>query len=55
MQRFVRGPGATGTGSGLGLAIAELATEGLGGSLRLRPAEGGGLLAEIALPGQPLP
>lgn len=48
--RFVRGQQPTGQGSGLGLAIVELAIGRLRGRLRLGPAEGGGLLAELVLP-----
>jgi len=38
-------------GTGLGLAIAVQLAQSLGGSLRLRNREGGGLRAELQLPG----
>ena len=47
-DRFWRG-GKSGTGSGLGLAIVKRLIETDGGSVELRPAQGGGLDAAIRL------
>ncbi|MDX1996928.1 MAG: ATP-binding protein [Thermoanaerobaculia bacterium] len=50
---FFRGEnGRVGEGTGLGLAIARRAMEVHGGSLRLTNREGGGLVAELRLPGR---
>jgi two-component system sensor histidine kinase MprB len=53
-ERFWRSPSARSLpGSGLGLSIvARVVTEG-GGKVRLEPAEGGGTVARIWLPGTP--
>lgn len=50
-DRFVKGdPARAGGGSGLGLAIVREHVRALGGSVRARPREGGGLIVEIRLP-----
>ena len=55
-DRFWRSPSARGLpGSGLGLAIAARAVGEAGGTIRLGPAEGGGTLAWLRLPGSPTP
>ncbi|MEV5707798.1 HAMP domain-containing sensor histidine kinase [Actinoallomurus sp. NPDC052274] len=51
-DRFWRSPSARGLpGSGLGLAIVARAVAEAGGEVRLGPAEGGGTLAWLRLPG----
>ncbi len=55
-DRFWRSPSARGLpGSGLGLAIAARAVGEAGGEIRLGPADGGGTLAWLWLPGSPAP
>ncbi len=55
-DRFWRSPSARGLpGSGLGLAIAARAVAEAGGEIRLGPADGGGTLAWLRLPGSPTP
>jgi two-component system sensor histidine kinase MprB len=55
-DRFWRSPSARGlSGSGLGLAIAARAVAEAGGEIRLSPADGGGTLAWLRLPGSPTP
>lgn len=52
-QRFWRGDQGRKSqdGAGLGISIVRAIAERFGGSLDLRPREGGGLVAEISLPG----
>lgn len=52
-QRFWRGDQGRNSkdGAGLGLSIVRAIVERFGGTLDLRPREGGGLVAEISLPG----
>jgi DNA-binding winged helix-turn-helix (wHTH) protein len=47
------GPGPAGGGSGLGLAIVREHVRVLGGTVRARPREGGGLVVEVRLPARP--
>ncbi len=55
-ERFWRSPSARSLpGSGLGLSIVARTAQQAGGGVRLRPAEGGGTLAELHLPGAALP
>lgn len=55
-DRFWRSPSARGLpGSGLGLAIVARAVRETGGEVRLGPADGGGTLAWLALPGSETP
>ncbi|MCO5966860.1 HAMP domain-containing sensor histidine kinase [Actinoallomurus soli] len=55
-DRFWRSPSARGLpGSGLGLAIVARAVADAGGEVRLGPAEGGGTLAWLRLPGSATP
>lgn len=49
-EPFYRLPGSAGEGSGLGLAIAQTLAQGLGGSITLHDAPGGGLCARVRLP-----
>ena len=48
-ERFVKSTRSN-TGSGLGLSIARQAANASGGTIRLNEREGGGVVAEIALP-----
>ncbi|MBZ4319181.1 sensor histidine kinase, partial [Streptomyces huiliensis] len=51
-DRFWRSPAARGLpGSGLGLSIVARTVRRAGGEVGLRPAEGGGTLAVVRLPG----
>lgn len=52
-QRFWRGDQGRKSkdGAGLGISIVRAIVERFGGTLELRPREGGGLVAEISLPG----
>jgi len=43
-------PARTRGGSGLGLAVVRALAEAMGGEVRARPAEGGGLVFEVSLP-----
>ncbi|MDE2154471.1 MAG: hypothetical protein KGJ32_01050 [Xanthomonadaceae bacterium] len=55
-QPFLRGdPSRGGAGTGLGLSIVKRAAELHGGTLQLRNAPGGGLVATIRLPSPPRP
>lgn len=55
-ERFWRSPSARSLpGSGLGLSIVARTAGQAGGGVRLRPAEGGGTLAEMTLPGAATP
>jgi two-component system sensor histidine kinase MprB len=55
-DRFWRSPSARGLpGSGLGLAIVARAVREAGGEVRLGPADGGGTLAWLRLPGSEAP
>jgi two-component system sensor histidine kinase MprB len=55
-DRFWRSPSARGLpGSGLGLAIVARAVAEARGKVRLAPADGGGTLAWLHLPGSPAP
>jgi two-component system sensor histidine kinase MprB len=55
-DRFWRSPSARGLpGSGLGLAIVARAVREAGGEVRLCPADGGGTLAWLRLPGAEVP
>jgi two-component system, OmpR family, sensor histidine kinase MprB len=55
-DRFWRSPSARGLpGSGLGLAIVARAVHEAGGEVRLGPADGGGTLAWLRLPGAETP
>ncbi|POX41363.1 two-component sensor histidine kinase [Streptomyces sp. Ru73] len=55
-ERFWRSPSARSLpGSGLGLSIVARTAQQAGGGVRLRPAEGGGTLAELTLPGAAVP
>lgn len=56
-QRFWRGDQGRNSkdGSGLGISIVRAIAERFGGSLELRPRDGGGLIAEISLPGTNAP
>lgn len=52
VRRFWR-RGKSGQGSGLGLSIVQAIAQRYGGSLQLSPRAGGGLCAELRLPGAP--
>lgn len=54
-RRFWRGDQGRrrGDGAGLGISIVHAIAERFGGALNLEPREGGGLVAELALPGDP--
>jgi two-component system sensor histidine kinase MprB len=53
-ERFWRSPSARSLpGSGLGLSIVAITVKRCGGTVDLRPAEGGGTLAVVGLPGAP--
>ncbi|MCA1224419.1 sensor histidine kinase, partial [Streptomyces sp. 8L] len=55
-ERFWRSPSARSLpGSGLGLAIVARTLQQAGGEITLRPADGGGTVARIILPGAPTP
>ena len=55
-DRFWRSPSARSLpGSGLGLSIVARTAQQLGGEVDLRPAEGGGTVAVLWLPGAPVP
>ncbi|MGW7362586.1 sensor histidine kinase [Streptomyces sp. NPDC054841] len=55
-ERFWRSPSARALpGSGLGLSIVARTVQQSGGEVELRPAEGGGTVAVITLPGAPTP
>ncbi|UUN27733.1 cell wall metabolism sensor histidine kinase WalK [Streptomyces sp. FIT100] len=55
-ERFWRSPSARALpGSGLGLSIVARTVHQAGGEVELRPAEGGGTVAVISLPGAPAP
>ncbi|MEV6960936.1 HAMP domain-containing sensor histidine kinase [Streptomyces sp. NPDC051207] len=55
-DRFWRSPSARALpGSGLGLSIVARTVQQAGGEVRLSPAEGGGTVAVIRLPGAPTP
>ncbi|MFD7444555.1 ATP-binding protein [Streptomyces sp. NPDC059909] len=55
-ERFWRSPSARALpGSGLGLSIVARTVQQAGGEVELRPAEGGGTVAVIGLPGAPAP
>jgi two-component system, OmpR family, sensor histidine kinase MprB len=55
-ERFWRSPSARSLpGSGLGLAIVARTLQQAGGEITLSPAEGGGTVARISLPGAPTP
>jgi signal transduction histidine kinase len=55
-DRFVKGdPARSGGGSGLGLAIVREHVRVLGGTVRARPREGGGLVVEVRLPTAAVP
>ncbi|MER6999126.1 HAMP domain-containing sensor histidine kinase [Streptomyces sp. NPDC000410] len=55
-ERFWRSPSARALpGSGLGLSIVARTVRQAGGEVELRPAEGGGTVAVIRLPGAPTP
>ncbi|MGW1882123.1 sensor histidine kinase [Streptomyces sp. NPDC001970] len=55
-ERFWRSPSARALpGSGLGLSIVARTVQQAGGRVELRPAEGGGTVAVISLPGAPTP
>ncbi|MER7817673.1 HAMP domain-containing sensor histidine kinase [Streptomyces sp. NPDC096153] len=55
-ERFWRSPSARALpGSGLGLSIVARTVRQAGGEAELRPAEGGGTVAVIRLPGAPTP
>ncbi|MGQ4516819.1 ATP-binding protein [Streptomyces sp. DW26H14] len=55
-ERFWRSPSARSLpGSGLGLAIVARTLQQAGGEITLRPADGGGTVARITLPGAPTP
>ncbi|MET9436239.1 HAMP domain-containing sensor histidine kinase [Streptomyces sp. NPDC006551] len=55
-ERFWRSPSARSLpGSGLGLSIVARTVQQAGGTVALRPAEGGGTAAVIRLPGAPTP
>lgn len=55
-ERFWRSPGARSLpGSGLGLSIVARTVRQCGGDIRLGPAEGGGTVAHLTLPGAPAP
>jgi two-component system sensor histidine kinase MprB len=55
-DRFWRSPSARALpGSGLGLSIVARTVQQAGGDVRLSPAEGGGTVATIRLPGAPTP
>ncbi|MFC5804032.1 sensor histidine kinase [Streptomyces formicae] len=55
-ERFWRSPSARALpGSGLGLSIVARTVHQAGGEVELRPAEGGGTVAVLSLPGAPAP
>ncbi|MGR6971302.1 sensor histidine kinase [Streptomyces cynarae] len=55
-DRFWRSPSARALpGSGLGLSIVARTVEQAGGEVSLTPAEGGGTVATVRLPGAPIP
>ncbi|MEU5215177.1 HAMP domain-containing sensor histidine kinase [Streptomyces sp. NPDC020807] len=55
-DRFWRSPSARSLpGSGLGLSIVARTVQQAGGTISLSPAEGGGTVARLALPGAPTP
>ncbi|GHB04534.1 MULTISPECIES: sensor histidine kinase [Streptomyces] len=55
-DRFWRSPSARALpGSGLGLSIVARTVQQAGGEVRLAPAEGGGTVATLRLPGAPTP
>ncbi|WP_329460207.1 sensor histidine kinase [Streptomyces sp. NBC_01497] len=55
-ERFWRSPSARSLpGSGLGLAIVARTLQQAGGEITLSPADGGGTVARISLPGAPTP
>ncbi|MEU6370527.1 HAMP domain-containing sensor histidine kinase [Streptomyces sp. NPDC046931] len=55
-DRFWRSPSARALpGSGLGLSIVARTVQQAGGEVSLRPAEGGGTVATVRLPGAPTP
>ncbi|WP_345646430.1 HAMP domain-containing sensor histidine kinase [Streptomyces tremellae] len=55
-ERFWRSPSARSLpGSGLGLAIVARTLQQAGGEITLEPADGGGTVARIRLPGAPTP
>ncbi|MGW7089410.1 sensor histidine kinase [Streptomyces sp. NPDC054871] len=55
-DRFWRSPSARSLpGSGLGLSIVARTVHQSGGQVALRPAEGGGTVATVSLPGAPTP
>ncbi|MEU6666641.1 HAMP domain-containing sensor histidine kinase [Streptomyces sp. NPDC046727] len=55
-DRFWRSPGARALpGSGLGLSIVARTVQQAGGEVTLAPAEGGGTVATVRLPGAPTP
>ncbi|MCF3965349.1 HAMP domain-containing histidine kinase [Streptomyces fuscigenes] len=55
-ERFWRSPSARSLpGSGLGLAIVARTLQQAGGEITLDPADGGGTVARISLPGAPTP
>ncbi|WP_067472476.1 HAMP domain-containing sensor histidine kinase [Actinomadura hibisca] len=54
-ERFWRSPSARSLpGSGLGLSIVARVVEESGGEVSLEPADGGGVLARVRLPGSPV-
>jgi len=52
LDRFVRGPRATGSGAGLGLAVVREVAAAHGGEVRLGRREGGGAEATLSLPAE---
>lgn len=55
-DRFWRSPSARSLpGSGLGLSIVARTVQQAGGTVSLAPAEGGGTVARLRLPGAPTP
>jgi len=49
-ERFVRGPGAAGSGAGLGLALVREAAAAHGGSAIALRRDGGGAVFVLAVP-----